>query len=244
MTVSKHEKFMNLLIAVSAYAGDQHQVEANLPCYLHHNVSVLILSPEDAPVRRLAGDPRGVYYSFAGNVQYFGPESLQRHKRFLEILLAAPYDHYLFHDSDSVCLSPKLPEYLGGEILWSNEVLDTHDAPSQLPKLALQPPYFFTRRVLERLLDFADRPATSYTSHELPVPTGCIDHYMLQIAHAAGVEHRSFPDGASWDTRTEIGITEMARKVRDEGTIFVHQVKSSGVLHHLLGAHSLYGKKR
>lgn len=239
----------NLLIAVSAYAGDQHQVESNLPCYRHHNVSVLILSPEDAPIQQLAGDPRGVYYSFAGKAQWAGPDSLVRHKRFLEMMLAAPYDRYIFHDADSVCLSSNIPEYVwSSEILWSNEVPDTNPSPSLLPKLALQPPYALTRRVLQRLVEAADRPATSYTSQEtpddwpLPIPTGCIDHYMLQIAHAAGVEHRSFLDGASWETGSDIGLREMTRKVRDDGIVFIHQVKSASVLLTLLGAHEIFKK--
>lgn len=238
-----------LLVAISAYAGDQAQVDANLPVYQHHGVAVLVLSPEDAPITQLTGNPQGVYYNYAGYAQWAGPESLIRHKKFLQILLAAPYERYLFHDADSVCLSRLLPEYLWeSDVLWSNEVPDTNTAPSQLPKIAMQPPYVFSRRILKLLVSFADKPATSYTSDAtrdgFPLPTGCIDHYMLQIAHAAGVEHRTFPDGASWETTSEIGLREMARKVREDGTIFVHQVKSFNALHHLLGARSLYGKRR
>lgn len=230
----------SILVAVSGYRGDQHQIENNFPCYHHHRVGVLILSPEDAPITALAGNPEGVYYRQCGSAEWAGPKSLVRHALFLRALLETPYTHYLFHDADSVCLSARLPRYLldHPNVFWSNEVQDTNSGASLLPKMALQPPYFFSREVLERLVDVVDRPAPSYcapvSEGGMPLVTNCIDHYQLQLCHAAGVPHFSFPDGRSFETGSDVGLAEMARNVRHNGVIFVHQVKNRPVLDRLM----------
>jgi hypothetical protein len=236
----------SMLVAVSAYAGDQHQVEANFPCYRHHGVGVLILSPADAPILQLAGNPEGVYYKSCGTVGWAGANTLTRHAEYLRALLETPYTHYLFHDADSVMLSPRMPRYLldHPNVFWSNEVQDTNTGASLLPKVALQPPYFFSRAVLERLVEVVDRPAPSYCSPAseggMPIPTNCIDHYQLQICHAAGVPHFSYPDGRSFETRSDVGLAEMARNVRLNGVVFVHQVKSRPVLDRLILERAAY----
>lgn len=226
-----------MLVAVSAYAGDQHQVEANLPCYMHHGCGLLVLSPENSPIVELAGRPEGVYYRSCGTVGWAGANTLTRHAEYLKALLECDtYSHYLFHDADSVMLSAQMPRYLldHPNVFWSNEVQDTNTGASLLPKVALQPPYFFSRAVLERLVAVVDRPAPSYFAPAaeggMPLPTGCIDHYQLQLCHAAGVPHFSFPDGRSFETASPIGLVEMARNVRENGVVFVHQVKSRAVL--------------
>lgn len=229
-----------MLVAVSGYAGDQHQIEANFPAYRHHGVSVLILSPEDAPITALAGNPEGVYYRSCGAAEWAGARSLVRHAAYLRALLETPYTHYLFHDADSVMLSPKMPRYLldHPNVFWSNEVQDTNTGASKLPKIAMQPPYFFSREVLERLVPVLESPAPSYCEPEsqggMPIPTGCIDHYQLQLCHAAGIPHFSYPDGRSFETSSDIGLSEMARNVRYNGVVFVHQVKSRAVFDRLM----------
>jgi hypothetical protein len=226
----------NTLVAVSAYAGDLHQVENNLPFYLHHGCPVIILSPSDAPITKVSA--RNVHCRWEGRAGWIGAHTLERQRRFLEILLATPQEHFLFRDADSICFSPKLPGYLyEQDILWSNEVVDTNPGPSKLPKLALQPPYFFSRTVLRALLAAAVNPPTSYyggvTEYDgCPIPTECIDHWMLQVACGSGLPHRNFLDGASWETTSPGGLNEMARVVRG-GRNFIHQVKSKLVLNRL-----------
>lgn len=233
---------VDTLVAVSAYAGDLNQVKNNLPYYLHHECQVVILSPKDAAITTV--EHPGVICMSAGARGWIGPQTLERQRLFLETLLRFPQKYFLFNDSDSVCLSPRIPKYLFDrpDILWSNEVLDTNIAPSKLPKLALQPPYFFSRRVVEALLEGAKRPAVSYFagvegSVDLPVPTSCIDHVMLQWIHATGIEHKSFFTGASFETGSEHGAAEMENIVRNHGRVLIHSVKTAAVLNRLVVAH-------
>lgn len=233
----------NTLIVVSAYAGDQHQVDALYPVYRHHGCPVLILSPTDAPITALSGNPEGVYYHQLGRAEWAGEKALERHKLFLAHLAVLPYDRFLFNDADSCCLSARLPDELWDGSCWSNEVADTNSAPSKLPKIAMQPPYAFTKSVVQRMLPILDKPAMSYSTvtaeGELPVPTHCPDHLQLQLCHAAFVHHKNFRHGVSWETKSELGIHEMSRRVR-EGTIFCHSVKSADRLHRLMAARMLY----
>jgi len=228
------------LVAVSAYAGDVHQVEHNLPIYLHHGCPVVILSPADAPIRI---DRLGVTCLSDGLKGWAGPQTLDRQRKFLELLLKFPHGHFLFHDADSICLSPKLPKYCyeSPDTIWSNEVMDTNPAPSMLPKIAMQPPYFLSRKSIRAMLE--GTPATSYFTREnpadwpLPFPTECIDHYMLQLTYGAKIPHLSFFTGASFETATERGFAEMSKLVRNHGRVMIHSVKTASVLHQLLLDH-------
>lgn len=231
------------LIVVSAYAGDQHQVEANLPAYLHHECPVIILSPADKPITSVA-DSR-VHCQWAGEAEWAGEKSLKRHLRFLNMMLCFPHSWFLMHDADSVCLSPRLPTYLyQSKAAWSNEVPDPNPGTSRLRKVAVQPPYFFHRDVLAAIVAKADNLPVSYYGEITgdPIVTQCIDHYHHQLSAECGFPQRSLLDGASWETSSEIGLREMTRKVRDDGTIFIHQVKSASVLLTLLGAHEIFKK--
>jgi hypothetical protein len=233
------------LVAVSGYAGDKHQIENNLPYYLHHACPVLILSPADAPITSVA-DSR-VHCQWAGEKGWIGPQTLRRHRKFLEMLLTFPHKYFLLHDADSVCLSQILPRYLyqNPDMLWSNEVLDTNPSPSLLPKIALQPPYFFSRSVLQGILAHADNLPTSYTGTSpegwtLPFPTQCIDHYFLQLACGSGFPHFNFHSGASFETTSVHGLETMAELVRVHGRDMIHQVKSKEVLDRLVMEHARY----
>ena len=238
---------VNTLVAVSAYAGDLHQVQQNLPVYLHHEAQLVILSPKDAPIERV--DHPGVICMQAGLKGWIGQHTLERQRLFLELLLRFPQQYFLFNDADSFCLSPRVPKYCYDrpDILWSNEVLDTNPAPSKLPKLALQPPYFFSRKVVEAMLEGAKHPATSYFQgaegfENLPVPTQCIDHWMLQVISATTVEHKNFFTGASFNTSLggrvdPHGAAVMEDLVKNHGRVLIHSVKDAGVLQRLVAAH-------
>lgn len=239
------------LIAVSAYAGDLNQVQNNMSFYTHHGCPVVILSPVDAPIRGLTN--KGVECREAGLKGWIGKHTLERQILFLRILLEYPKNFYLFNDADSLCLSPDIPRYLyqHGDVLWSNEVPDTNTGPSLLPKIALQPPYFLTRAVVEGLIKAASNPATSYTcpapttSPEgtvMPIPTDCIDHYMLQLVHATRYEHRSFHDGASFETSNTSSLETMTGLVRDHGRVLIHQVKTRIALRALHSARLQYNR--
>lgn len=233
----------NTLIAVSAYAGDLGQVETNLPAYLHHGCPVVVLSPEDASIQRVSCAK--VVCRSIGLKGWIGPQTLERQRYFLQTLLSEFGNlWFLFHDADSICLTPRIPAYLyeRQDVFWSNEVLDTNPGPSALPKLAFQPPYFFSRFVLEQLLEGAKHPADSYTCPTphgpLPVPTECIDHYMLQLVYGARIKHRNFINGASFRTDTLEEIALMVDLVQNHGHVMIHQVKHHAVYHRLVEAHA------
>lgn len=245
---------LNTLIAVSAYAGDAHQVAQNMPLYLHHGCPVLILTPEDAPIVSLnvPGNVNGLSFRSAGKKGWIGAHTLERHRLFLEILLQQRQQYFLFNDSDSFCLSPQLPRYLYDDpnVIWSNEVVDTNPAPSMLPKLALQPPYFLSRETIQGMLNTVNKLPTSYYGEPaspdgwpLPFPTECIDHYFLQLAHGSGFQHKSFPTGASFETQSPVGMEEMSNLVRNHGRVMIHSVKTDQMVKRLTMDRSLYVKR-
>lgn len=177
------------LIVVHGYAGDADRVLRHMPLYLHHERPVLVLSPEDAPITYL-GNLGDIGYRAVGNRAYIGQLSLDRQHEHLKILAREPFEWFLANDSDSFCIPAKIPAYLyeDSNIFWSNEVPEPRPHTSPLPKLALQPPYFFHKSVLTKMLEVAPgivmHPITQY-----------IDHYMLQLAYAAGVRHAAFHHG-------------------------------------------------
>lgn len=179
----------NTLISVHGYTGDVDRVTRHMPLYLHHERPVLILSPEDAPILR-TGVPGNIGYHAVGKRAYIGQFSLDRQHEHLKVLEREPFDWFLANDSDSFCIPPRIPLYLyeRPDIFWSNEVPEPRPHASPLPKLALQPPYFFHKSSLSKMLEFAPgivmHPITQY-----------IDHYMLQLTHAAGVRHETFRHG-------------------------------------------------
>lgn len=179
----------NTLITVHGYAGDADRVARHMPLYLHHERPVLVLSPEDAPITGL-GVSGPIRYHAVGRRAYIGQLSLDRQHEHLKRMLLACGEWFLANDSDSFCVAARIPEYLylSDNVFWSVEVTDPRPHPSPLPKLALQPPYFFHRSVLEKFLKVAPgivmHPITQY-----------IDHYMLQLVCASGVLHADFAKG-------------------------------------------------
>jgi len=241
---------MNLdtLIAVSAYAGDKHQVEHNLDLYRHHLCPVVILSPADAPITSIS-DSR-IHCQWHGLAGWAGPQTLDRHVLFLRALLTFPQSHFLFHDADSICLSPKIPQYLYDEpdTFFANVVQDTNPGPSFLPKVALQPPYWLSRRTVEaQLAAFARGVPTSYygppqnpDGWPMPFPTECIDHFALQLAVGSGHRYKTFHDGASFETSSQHGLETMAELVRNHGKILLHSVKTQPALDRLRIEHATF----
>jgi len=233
------------LVAIAAYAGDQNQVENNLPYYLHHGCTTLVLSPDDAPITSVS-DSR-VHCWWGGGKGWIGPHTLERQRIHMARMLEMDFDFYLFNDADSLCICPEIPSYLYAypNTIWSNEVTDTNPAPSMLPKLALQPPYFFSRAGLEAMLLASGNLPCSYftrqnpTDWPLPFPTECIDHWMLQVAEGAsrrGIKHSTFRDGVSFNTKTPGEIDAMASWVR-VGKNMLHSIKTKPALDRMIEAY-------
>lgn len=225
----------NTRIAICCYAGDQHQIIKVLGIYLHHQCPVVVLSPEDSKAEI---NYPGIENRFVGKRCYVGQDSLDRQRLHLQELLKFPENHFLINDADSMCLSPKIPDYLYAEpdLVWSNIVNDgipEHQSayPMRFPHIAFQPPYFLSRKTIGALLAVA---GDIVANPILPF----IDHYMVQLALRAGLSYRSFRDGVScpisWDTPSK---TVALNGVRNEGLVFIHSVKRQEDLDDLLGAH-------
>lgn len=180
------------LVVVHCYAGDAHQVKTFLPCYLHHECPVIIMSPENSKV-----EIPGLICRHGGLQAYIGQASLDRQRLHLQMAYEFPFAYYLLNDADSFCVSPEIPKFLYEQsdgIVWSGEVTDPRPHASPYPKIAMQPPYFLSRESLRRMLAVADKvkahPITPY-----------IDHYMLQLTCEAGLQHKSHLVGADENDR-------------------------------------------
>jgi hypothetical protein len=218
------------LIVISGYDGDAHQIETFLPAYEHHKRPILCLSPVDAPIRKLG--PHGC--RSAGKRAYVGQLSLDRQLAHMKECLSLPFDFYLMNDSDSFCISPEIPRYLyqNPDIFWSNEVLDhrVRGEPDEngnivpmdyhvgYPLIAMQPPYFVSRPILEKMV----RAGRTIEPDGL---TPFIDWYMVQCVYGAGVAHQKFHDCACFGTVPQENADLMVKLVR-EGANMVHAIKT------------------
>jgi len=224
----------DVLVVVHCYAGDASQVEAFLPEYLHHGSSVLVLSPTDSPVRIYHPD---VTCGVGGLVGWKGTHTVQRQVIHWTGAAKYPHDWYLLHDSDSVCLSRDLPEYLfeDPEVFWANVIgVDRSlvGTPADVG-VNFQPPYFFSRSTLHQLIQQAE---------VLEIPPGsaivephdwnnAIDGFYVQLVrNLLRLPYKTYPDGATtWPPDTQ----DLARDVAS-GARFLHGVKDRETLDHLL----------
>lgn len=244
-TCNQEIKPMNprTLVSVHGYAGDQDQIENLMPFLLHHECPVIVLSPVDSPITKVEAAP-SVICRQAGKRAYIGPDSLVRQLEQMKLLLEfKEFDYFLMNDSDSVCLSPKIPDYIYREpdFLWSNEVSDTMHTrllSYRLPRLAFQPPYFISRGNIEKILKYEKRVVADKT-------TPFIDWVMMAWAMASGVPHRNFRTGLSCGTRGNVqGFQWMSREVRKHGKVMLHSIKDKNVLLHMAEQHALYNKEQ
>lgn len=207
------------LIVVHCWQGDEDLVRQHMRFYARHDRPVLVLSPEDSPVTGIPGaDCKSI-----GKRAYYGQDSLDRQRLHMEFLLTLDYDYFAMFDADSFCLSPDLPAYLfqpgSSNVLWSNQAQDWRNHPSPYPKLALHPPYFASRAVLERLLTAADKEEVK--AHPI---TPYIDWYMLALACESDTPFQAFPDGASFPAWRRNMIAE----TQELGHDFKHEYEADG----------------
>jgi len=256
-TSREHERLIkeDTLVVVHCWAGDKDLVKYTMPIHKASGAPVLVLSPEDSPVRL-----RGVECRSAGQRGYFGQVSLDRQRAHLELLLEYPQTFFLLNDADSMCLTPFISRYLYEDSwnrVWSNEVTEWRPHRSPYPKIAMQPPYFLRRETIKQLLSVAGREQVR--AH--PV-TPFIDWYMLALSEESRVQHRTFPNGSSFPAwrRNHIGETvTLGHEPKHEyvedgamrgdldmenmvlrGSVFVHSVKHKPVIDMLVKAHEEY----
>jgi hypothetical protein len=149
--------------------------------------------------------------------------SLERQIAQLRVLLEYPFEWFLANDSDSLCISPKIPEYLYQEpdVLWSNLVPDTmhvRKADYTWPRLAAQPPYFMHRGIVERLVEVAPHV-------ESDKQTEFIDWAMMAWAVAANIKLKNYRDGVSCPTSDHHSRQHMVNCISLAGAVMLHSVK-------------------
>lgn len=166
-----------------SHKGDADRIRMLLPYHVNHECPIVILSPEDAPIKFMGAH----ICRHAGRRGYIGQESIDRQKKHLRMLLEYSFEWFLLNDSDSVCILPEIPRYLyeARRCFFSNEAVDPRPHKTGLPKLALQPPYFLDREALQAIVGMSDRV-------DMDSRTPYIDNYMLRLVCAAGVEHRPY----------------------------------------------------
>lgn len=234
-----------LVVAVCGYQGDASQINTLWPAHVQHGAQVVILSPEDSPVFRA-----GAWCVTGGKRAYIGPDSLERQWIHLNLLREIDADYYLANDADSCLLSPGLPSYIFSrpDVIWSNKVPDdihVRAANYPLPRFALQPPYVFSRHVLDQLLSKGQFPIHDTTLYGRYgdtnwIQTPYIDWYMMALAHYTEVPMMGFLDGASCPTSEcpvgsstpgahHSGYSIMRDLVGNHGVRFIHSIKSPDV---------------
>lgn len=235
----------NTLVTVHGYAGDSRQVTNALPFYLHHGCPVVIFSPTDSPIvskNRPAAEK--LQFRTGGKRAYVGQLSLDRQIEHMKIMLTYPHEFFLANDSDSVCIDPKIPDYLYQEpdVLWSNVVSDmmhdrSDDPGYKYPRLAFQPPYFMHRSVIAKLLTVADKVKANPR-------TPFIDWCMMAWAFDAGIEGKTFRDGVSCPTANYApGQQAMRDGVENRGAVMLHSIKTPDVLYMMAGARVSWKRK-
>jgi hypothetical protein len=123
-----------------------------------------------------------------GRAGYIGQDSLDRQREHLEHLLTTKANWFFLNDSDSFCLSPVFDErlYLDNDTLWANIVGEPRPHRSPYPKVAAQPPYFFSRQACEKMCALPRILAHGITPY--------IDWLMVALAFEAGLKLRALTD--------------------------------------------------
>jgi len=214
------------MIVVEGYAGDAEQLEAHLPMYEHHKCPVVIFSPEDSKIKKMGPH----LCRFGGRQCYIGSDAIERqHLHFKMLINEFPQiDFFLFNDSDSFCISPKIPEYLyeGWDTFWSNEVSDRmwkRTSDYELPRIAFHPPWFVPSWIIKRMLNYTSR---AFMDPQTPV----IDHWLMQLATYSGLTHKGFAEGSvSLPTADPHYLRVMREKIRLYGPVMLHSVKTAEV---------------
>ena len=207
------------IVAVNGWEGDCALVEDLMWMHEQHECPVVVFSPNDSRITSM----RGHLCRWAGEREWAGRKSMLRQIDYYKILLEYPWEHCMFFDSDSVCLSPEFPRYLYEEdVLWSSEISDEmHARPEhyKFPRIAFHPPWFFSRGLLTRLLNTFDTLIPF--NHQTPV----IDWMLMVQCEIFGIPHKGFPLSFSLPTDNPGWPRDKAMKLVREGAEFLHTVK-------------------
>lgn len=217
-----------------------HQIKNFIKFYEHHKCPLVIFSPEDSPIKVVG--PHICRWQGMGRRAYIGPVSLQR--QVIQLRAALEYkdfDWFLMNDSDSFCLTPDIPAYLyeRRDVMWGNLVSDEmhpRKPDYQFPRQALQPPYFCSRQVLQKFVDFAPSLRPDPT-------TPFIDWQMRQVPHIGGIPISNFRDGVSCPSSDGNSLAWMIQNIVDRGAVMIHSVKTPRAFQEIISARVNWRRK-
>lgn len=98
--------------------------------------------------------------------------------------------------------------------------------------LVLQPPYFGTQTVIQKLLAASD--AARETDY---FPIEFIDWYWAAMTRESGIDHANFRDGISYPTADPTEVTHVERLIRHRGVKVIHSVKTQEAIDRFAAAH-------
>ena len=229
----------DVLVVVHAYAGDLQQVLNQMDSYLAGGRPVLVLSPADAPAE--VNHPR-VTNQNAGKAGWKGKHTVERQLEHWQMALDKEHDWYLLHDSDSVCLSPDLPDYIfeDPERFWCN-VINT-DKTGQIVMAApgsaganYQPPYFISWETLSLAVSVVARNLDAWAKEwEDAGGEIAIDATYANLVSREGFKAGCYTDGYHLWHESD---PEWMVKHAGEGLRFWHGVKTKDTYDRMLAAY-------
>jgi hypothetical protein len=230
----KHDP-LKTLVVVQSIKKYEAMTFMNLPLWRHHGSQVVIMSPWDSQLVI-----PGSLFAFVGEDEWAGAKSIERWVKMLawcdRECHNKGYRYVLMHESDSVCLTSKLPEYLTApeneEIFFSNEMPE--NAEPRIQEFYCLAPWFFSAKVVRKLMAFIQ------TEFFWPVGPLHGDRWLGQLLVASGVAHRKFEPGIGCGTLGPVTapdrlpeLNQVCDAVRN-GAVMIHGVKTQPVQERLL----------
>ena len=105
------------------------------------------------------------------------------------------------------------------------------------PRLAFQPPYFFSRSILERLVK-------TEGTFEADMQTPFIDWLMMAICAAGDIPHKNYRDGVSCPTSDNHSRLHMVNNIVQRGAVMLHSVKTPLALQEMVSARHQFNRVR
>ena len=197
-------------------------VQMNLPHWRKHGFPVVVTSPEDS--RCVVP---GVDCVFHGLNDYTGIRSLNRWRLMLGWMAQQPFDYFMMHEADSICLNTDIPRYCYRQgVLFSNEMPDNAVPPTQaFYSLA---PWFMSKSVIVRMLE------VSKTRPDRPPYHG--DRWVGQMVEQGAIAHQKFEPGIGCGTLSfsrPAELEQVCSAIR-AGACMIHGIKTPDVLEHIL----------
>lgn len=229
------------LIVVHCWAGDRPAIEKLLPLWKHHGQYVLLLSPEDAPLRldppttvSAGANSDGVFCRAAGGNGWMGthvPHRLLAHwKIALEYqadigLVSSPAvtkrsaSWFFINEWDSFCITPELPSelYEDEDMFWGIEVEESWAVGDVTSGTRMSFPYWMSRKLLQKMVALGEEILPSITDGpDLPLYGNMSpDGFTMHLLKEGGFKHRPYLD--SYDSRSGARDGTMSRIVHWHG---------------------------